>query len=413
MPWALRTDTPARRVLADIATAATAAVDGRTRVAQHLTSHPPAMAAHVIAIGKAASSMILGAWDVLGTAMARALVITKSGHLDPALTLIPQLIAFESAHPVPDARSVQAGTALLNFIDSTPTAEPLLVLLSGGTSSLVEVPAEGIELATLQRVNTWLLASGLPIGAVNAVRKRLSQIKGGGLCRAVGSRPTQVLLISDVPNDQAQDIGSGLLIGTPNTPLPAVPDWLEAILESAAVPVDTWQVPCSVSHFIVASLAQAKTAAAERARRQGYVVHQTEQFLDGDASEAGIQFGAQLVQGSPGIYVWGGETTVTLPDQPGRGGRNQTLALAAATVLDGHNNVALLALGTDGTDGPGRDAGALVDGATLAQGRRHGLNAADSLARADAGIFLAATGDLIQTGPTGTNVMDLVLGIKI
>lgn len=413
MQWTLRTDTPARSALADAAMAAVAAVDGRARVARHLRTQPPAKSVQVVAIGKAASAMTLGAWDALGTNVNRALVITKSGHLDPTLTVIPQLIALESGHPVPDARSLQAGAVLLDFIDSAPALDPLLVLLSGGASSLVEVPVPGIDLETLQRANTWLLASGLPIAAINAVRKGLSQIKGGGLRRTIGSRPTQVLLISDVQNDQVEDIGSGLLICASSALLPAVPAWLQKVLNNAARTLNSSDKSCFIPHFIVASLAQAKTAAEDQARARGYIVHSIENFLDGDAAEAGLQVGTQVVRGSPGIYVWGGETTVKLPDQPGRGGRNQTLALAAATVLNGHPGVALLALGTDGTDGPGSEAGALVDGDTLARGRHHGLHPADCLARADAGTFLAASGDLIGTGPTGTNVMDLVLGIKV
>lgn len=412
MRWTLRTDTCARRVLADIGAAAIAAVEGRHCVARHLRSNPPGARVHVVALGKAASAMALGAADALGEPVERILLVTKTGHLDPALASISNLVQLEAGHPLPDLRSLRAGAALLDFIGSTPATEPLLVLLSGGTSSLVEMPMPGVDLAMLRRVNEWLLGSGLPIGAVNAIRKRLSQIKGGGLCQTLGPRPTQVLLISDVPGDRLSDIGSGMLVCSEGTALPAVPAWLQAVLDQCSR-VPALPPPCFVSHHVVASLHQARAAAVRRAGELGYSVNASEEFIEGDASEAGMRLGNSLVQGPPGVSVWGGETTVHLPARPGRGGRNQSLALAAARVLAHQPGCALLALGTDGTDGPGDDAGALVDDTTLARGLDRDLDPSHCLAQADAGTFLAASGDLVQTGPTGTNVMDLVIGIKI
>jgi glycerate 2-kinase len=135
--------------------------------------------------------------------------------------------------------------------------------------------------------------------------------------------------------------------------------------------------------------------------------------LCGDAAAAGRRLAAELLDGPASVHIWGGETGVELPANPGRGGRNQQLALAAAEVLAGHDKVWLLAAGTDGSDGPGEDAGAVIDGGTLARGELDGLNAAACLHRADAGSFFEASGDLISTGPTGTNVMDLVIGLKV
>jgi len=412
MAWTLRTDSAARRNLAEIATAALAVVEGRHCVAHYLRSNPPGLQVHAVALGKAASAMALGAADALGGALVRALVVTKTGHLDTALASIENLVQLEAGHPVPDEHSLQAGAALIDFIATTPPAEPLLVLLSGGTSSLVEVPVPGVDLALLQRVNTWLLGSGLPIGAVNAVRKRLSRIKGGGLCTVLGSRPAQVLLISDVPGDRLSDIGSGMLICSADVALPPVPAWLQSVLDASSQVVAPPRGPCLVSHHIVASLRHARAAAAQRARELGHPVHNFDEFLDGDAAATGLRLGTQLVEGPPGVYVWGGETTVRLPARPGRGGRNQTLALAAAQGLAQHPGTALLALGTDGTDGPTEDAGALIDDTTLARGHRRGLDAERCLAEADAGTFLAASDDLVRTGPTGTNVMDLVIAMK-
>ncbi|NIR62092.1 MAG: hydroxypyruvate reductase, partial [Gammaproteobacteria bacterium] len=137
-----------------------------------------------------------------------------------------------------------------------------------------------------------------------------------------------------------------------------------------------------------------------------------EAFVDGEASACGRALAEALLAADPGVEVWGGEPTVVLPPRPGRGGRAQTLALSAARVLAGHPGVLLLAAGTDGTDGPTEDAGALVDGGTIARGGRDGLDPLACLRGADAGTFLAASGDLIHTGPTGTNVMDLMVGLK-
>ena len=132
-----------------------------------------------------------------------------------------------------------------------------------------------------------------------------------------------------------------------------------------------------------------------------------------DAINAGRRLALELTDSNPGIFVWGGEPSVCLPDEPGRGGRNQHLALSAATVMAGHDDVCFLSIGTDGSDGPGEDAGALVDGGTIGRGQREGFEAEQCLKAADSGSFLEASEDLINTGPTGTNVMDLILGMKL
>lgn len=153
-------------------------------------------------------------------------------------------------------------------------------------------------------------------------------------------------------------------------------------------------------------------AAAEAGATMGWSAVEHAEFVAGDAAAAGKQIAEQLLAAAPGLHVWGGETTVQLPAQPGLGGRNQHLALAAAMRIAGPPGLLILAAGTDGTDGPGQDAGALVDGGSLARGESHGLDPARCLATADSGRFLEASGDLIHTGPTGTNVMDLILGLK-
>jgi hydroxypyruvate reductase len=164
---------------------------------------------------------------------------------------------------------------------------------------------------------------------------------------------------------------------------------------------------------IVANLQMAKQAAAQQARTLDYAVRVEPEFIVGDAAEAGRRLAARLRVGPAGVWIWGGESTVVLPPSPGRGGRNQQLALAAACELAGEQNCLFLSAGSDGSDGPTDDAGALVDGATIARAEREGFDAAATLRVCNAGELLQASGDLLSTGPTGTNVMDLMLGLKL
>lgn len=243
---------------------------------------------------------------------------------------------------------------------------------------------------------------------MNRVRKGLSRIKGGRLATYLGNRPASALMVSDVPGDDPAVIGSGALVASTPGPLPAgLPEWLSEQLRSPPDRV----APIPVR--IVACLEDAKQAAARRSRELGYTVKVDSHFLDGEAELTGQQLAVRLIDSPVGLTIYGGETTVQLPANPGRGGRNQALALAAAMVLKGRDDVFLAALGTDGTDGPTGDAGALVDGGTVSRGELQGHDATDCLRQANSGYFLQASGDLITTGATGTNVMDLVLALKL
>jgi hydroxypyruvate reductase len=303
---------------------------------------------------------------------------------------------------------------LLAFIAASPAERPLLFLLSGGASSLVEVLPEGVLLADWQRVNAWLLGSGLDIHAMNAVRKRLSCIKGGRLLEYLGGLRAVVLMISDVPGDDPASIGSGLLSPGAKVPLPdALPDWLYALLNAAplapALDDPRWG---SVEARILASNATALNGAVQAALCLGVPIHRHDELLRGDAAETGARLARELINGSPGVHLWGGETTVNLPEQPGRGGRNQHLALSAALALEGQAGITLLAAGTDGSDGATQDAGACVDGTTATAMRALDIDPQAALCRADSGTALAAVDALIRTGPTGTNVMDVVIAVK-
>lgn len=357
--------------------------------------------------------MALGAYDVLGKRLASAFVVTKRGHggnlARPGLTLV------EAGHPEPDAASLEAGHELLAFIENLPPKLPVLFLISGGASALLEVLPEGIELADLQRVNRWLLGSGLPIQRMNQVRKNLSEIKGGRLAMLLPARPVLNLMISDVPGDDPATIGSGLLVPQSELgPLTTdLPDWVQSLLERSPTAPPAGH-PCfsRIRSVIVLTNREAREAAAQAGEQLGLTAHRHPQLLEGEAEKVTEQLAKQVIEGAPGFYVWGGETTVTLPPEPGQGGRCQSMALSFARRIEGRSDIFLLCGGTDGSDGPGEDAGALVDGGTVRRGVEEGLDPEICLARADSGHFLEASGDLIQTGPTGSNVMDLVLALK-
>jgi hydroxypyruvate reductase len=405
------TESRLRGLLLEIFAAALQAVHGRARVHAALAGDVPDAPVYVIALGKAAVPMAQGALDVLGGRIAAALVVTKdAGGIELPWPVL------EAGHPRPDERSLDAGRRLLEFVGRLPQAARVLVLLSGGASALVEHLPPGVTLADLRRVTDWLLASGLDITAMNRIRKRLSLVKGGRLAVRLAGRETRCLAISDVPGDDPRAIGSGPLTAEGGGEEPrGLPEFVRALL-ARAPPLPQANDPCfrTVRYEIIARLEDARRAAAQAARRRGVEAMLEGEFVSGEAAQAGERLAGRLLAAPPGVlHVWGGETTVVLPENPGRGGRNQNLALAAARALSGRDAVALLAAGTDGSDGPTGDAGALVDGGTVARGEAQGFDARAALARADAGTFLEASGDLVHTGPTGTNVMDLVLGMRM
>lgn len=393
--------------------AALAAVNGTAAVERALIEQPkPGQPVCVLAIGKAAVAMAEGARSILGGQIKSGLIITKAGCA--AARMPERWTCIEAGHPVPDERSLAAGDRLLAFLRVLPVDCELLVLISGGASSLAEVLAPGWTLERLQDLNRWLLASGWSIHQINAVRRRASLIKGGKLRYHLDGRRARVLAISDVRGDDPSIIGSGLLVAPQHIHLPSP---LSREFESDLLPNDDTVAPgeraADVSYEIVANNLSARAAAAADLRSKGYSVtlHEDEQY--GDAVETGRRLAAQVINGAEGVHIWGGETTVVLPSNPGRGGRCQSLALAAADVFQGRDGVGLLAAGTDGSDGPGDDAGAVVDGKTISAGALEGLDAKAALARADSGSFLAAAQALINTGPTGTNVMDLIIGWRL
>lgn len=330
----------------------------------------------ILAVGKAAAAMASAALEHFGPRP--TLVVTKDDH-GRGLPEHVQLI--EASHPVPDARSLEGGRALRAAIEAMAPNSHVLLLVSGGASSLAEDLLPGNTLSDLEQLNGRLLSEGMDITAMNAERRKLSRIKGGGLLAHFKGAKATVLAISDVPGDDLNVIGSGI----------------------GALP-ETYEFNAVTQ--IVASNAHARSAAADLARRESLQVLANEECLHDDFLHVASQLGQRLRDMPPGVMVFGGEPTVVLPDQPGRGGRNQALALALAREITGTSGLTLVVGGTDGTDGPTNAAGAVVDGTTWGDGAEHALQNADS------GSFLDAAGALLVTGPTGTNVMDLVVAIR-
>lgn len=400
------------------------AVGGRQAVERALRSEsitgslPNALTGpvHLVALGKAADAMAHGAISALGDHLVSGLLVTKHEHLSDELRTNDRLQCLEAGHPVPDQASLEAGERLCHYVGQIPADHQLIFLVSGGTSALVEYLDEGLTLDDLKRETDKLLSSGAAIGDMNRHRRTLSRIKGGKLARQINC-PVLQLLISDVPGDKPGDIGSGLLVPDAANGMPA------------SLPV--WQ---RISTHIIASSAIAQAAVARAADQMGLPVIQSSGNLDGDMAEVINRLSSVLRDSdlSPGVYIWGGEPTIMLPESPGRGGRNQHLALAMAPVLSaianraeaveasgssgsednsGNRGLSLLVGGTDGTDGPTGDAGGLVNEKTLARAQRLQLDISRSLAKADAGSCLDQLDALVTTGPTGTNVMDLAIAL--
>lgn len=367
----------ARAAALEIWRAGVAAVAGDRSVARSLEAAPIPAPDRIAAVGKAAVPMCRAALDRFGPNVP-ALAVTKTGHAEDAP---PGLDVVESAHPVPDGTSLEAGRRLLDAVAACGPGDHLLLLVSGGASALAEVPAEGYDLDRVIAETKRLLSSGKDIHAMNAERRRMSRIKGGRLLEGFRGARVTVLAISDVEGDALSVIGSG--VGTaPDDP------------------------PFAYEARIVAANATARDAAAEAARARGLAVVTNEETLYRDVAEAAAMIARRLQDAPQGVCIWGGEPTVVLPPEPGRGGRNQALALGVARQIRGRDDCVVVVGGTDGTDGPTEAAGAWVDGETWQD-----PDAGAALAAADSGSYLDARGRLLVTGPTGTNVMDLVVAL--
>jgi glycerate 2-kinase len=378
---------------------------------------------YLLGVGKAAVPMAAAAADILADCLTTGVVLTKYGHAEASARALPDSIqVIEAGHPVPDVNCLRGARAIVDLAQKAGEADLVVCLISGGGSALLTLPAGDLSLAELQQLTETLLRSGATIGEMNTVRKHLSAIKGGNLARLVSPAALVGLVLSDVIGDPLEVIASG-----PTAPDPTTVEDARRALARYGVPLADWEPHLretpkpgdpifeTVQHVIVGSNRQAALAAAERARQLGYHTSPLGSFLEGEAREVGkVAAGlAKAVRAHgdpvppPACLILGGETTVTVLGD-GRGGRNQELALSAAIALAGWPEVLLMALATDGGDGPTDAAGAIVTGDTVGRAQALGLNPHAALARNDSYPFFEALGDLIQTGPTGTNVNDLL-----
>lgn len=347
----------------------------------------------LLGAGKAAAAMARAVVEILP--VDGGLVVS---HVPAAGVGVP---VWCGDHPFPGAASAAAAGALAAVAGRIGPEDLVIVVLSGGASALVGAGVPGVELAEVTRV---LLGAGLPIGAVNTVRRHVSVLGGGGLAELLAPARVRTLVLSDVAGDVLHDVGSGPTVGDPTTRAQAV-----AVLRSAGLGGLTSRVretPDRLPHaraLVVGSAAQAAAAAVVAARQRWEHVQQGP--LDGEARDVGRAHAAWL-RSARGVRVCAGETTVTLGDVAGAGGRNQEVALACAVALDGGPG-GLLALGTDGRDGPTELAGAWVDGSTARRAREAGYDPVAHLVGHDAEPLLRAVGAGVVTGPTGTNVADL------
>jgi hydroxypyruvate reductase len=392
--------------------AALAAVHGRRVVRGALQGEPPPRAVHVLALGKAAEAMLEGAAETWSGAIVRALVVAPARKGSRGG---PQAFPVSRApgdHPVPGPRSLAAGQAMADFLGTVPVSDTLLVLLSGGTSSLVEMPCPGIDPEWLQRLNDRLLSSGWDIRRTNALRARLSRVKGGSALLFCGADDIRVLVLSDVPGDALESVGSGpfwpreMAADLPLDEL-GIPELRELLARCPAPPF-----VARPQHRLVAGNADARQAVVAQARSDGIPGYDHGWFPATSGVETASQVARYLRFAREGIHVWGGEAPVRLPPEPGRGGRAQHLAGLLLLLWNARGcprPIEVLCAATDGMDGTSGAAGAWFDaaGGPLDNATRDALRAA--LRRADVAAFWESQGQVVPSAETGTNVTDLLI----
>lgn len=381
----------------------------------------------VVGMGKASAAMARALEERLGDRIHGGAVVVKYGHG----ACLKRIRVLEAGHPVPDAAGERGSQEIIRHLTESVPGDLILCLISGGGSALSPAPAPGITLEDKQTVTRLLLASGATIHEINTVRKHLSRLKGGQLARLAHPATVLALLLSDVVGDDLDIIASGPCVADPSTfrealevlkeraLLEGVPARILAHLRAGArgeipeTPKAGDPALKGVQNLIVGNNAMALEAAEREARALGYRVETPDGLREGEArelAEAHIRLARRFRRSSsdepPLCILSGGEATVTLKGN-GMGGRNQEFALAGAMAMEGMEGAVLLCGGTDGTDGPTDAAGGVVDDTTLARGRGLGMEASAYLDRNDSYHFLEPLGDLLVTGPTLTNVMDL------
>ena len=386
---------------------------GYNAVIKYLEGNPISGNLNLVSIGKAGSSMALAALDHPDVKINSGLVITKRDHLEEGLKKYSNVKCLESDHPTPSLTSLECGNELINFINSKTEKDEFLFLISGGGSSLVELMVDGFSLDELMILTEALLSRGYNINDINAIRKHFSQIKGGKLASFIKNRKTTVLAISDVPFDDPKIIASGpLSYDDLKINLDSYEDDIVDKLKSVK-PISCPDANkfSNIDTHVIAKLDDAKLACKVHGKKLNYDTYFHENFIEGDVNDLADYFSEFLDNCEKGLHIWGGESSVQLPENPGRGGRNQQLALLMADKIK-NKDIIFLSAGTDGTDGPTNDAGGLVDGDTIIIGTSNNLDHKTYIKNADSGNYLEKSDSLVTTGPTGTNVMDLILAIK-
>jgi hydroxypyruvate reductase len=415
-PAVLDNDPERRRVIVDLLDVALDAVDpyAVTSSALHLDDDVLVVGGDsidladidrviVLGMGKAAPPMASAVADALAHLQPRGVVAAAAFAPVPA-----DLELVVGSHPVPDDSSSHAGQRLLQLAAEATERDLVVAVISGGGSALAEVTVDGIGVAEVAAVTESLLRAAVPIDQINAVRTRLSRLKGGGLGAAAAEARLVTLVLSDVVGNPLHVVASGpTLVPPPGTEVAA--DVAQLLPASARRALDAFTQPVRHARHTACLVADGTTAAKAMvtvAAARGIDARLSEEALHGEAHTAAVRVLESAA--AEGLVVFVGETVVDVTG-PGSGGRNQELALAAAIAADGDGGVVVAALATDGVDGPTSAAGAVVDGATVARARRLGFDPEASLVDNDAGPLLDAVGELLVCGPTGTNVADLAV----
>ena len=382
----------------------------------------------LLGLGKASPAMSAALAELLRERLTTGLVITKHAPTSPHFPF-PVL---EGGHPIPDERSLEAGRKTVELVSSLGPDDLLFCLISGGGSALVTAPVEGVSLADMQTLTSSLLACGARIDEINTLRRRLDQVKGGGIARMANGATIVSLILSDVVGSSLEAIASGPTAPDPSTRADALAILSKYSLEhqtptsitqslhsSPETPKPGDTVFAKVQNIIVGSNLLAAQAALVQAEAEGFHPYLLRTDLQGQARQAAFELATFLRQArltgdpvpAPACIVVGGETTVILKGS-GMGGRNTELALGAVSELAGFPGVMLVTLATDGEDGPTAAAGAVVTGESFQRAARLGLHPGDFLERNDSHTFFEKLGDLLTPGPSGTNVNDLVFLFK-
>lgn len=382
----------------------------------------------VLGGGKAGAAMALALEDLLGERITEGWINVKDGYTAPT----QRIHLHEASHPLPDARGVEGTRHIAALASEAGASDLVLCLISGGGSALMTLPVEDIALDEMQTLTEALLRCGATINEINRVRKHLSQIKGGNLARLVHPATLVSILISDVVGSPLDIIASGPTVPDPDTYAAAhevlakydllseIPDAISIRLQ-AGMKGEIPETPkpgdvafARTQNIVVADNRLAAEAALRQAKILGFETMLLTTYMEGEAREVAKLLAAiareidvsERPLARPACLVAGGETTVIVQGD-GLGGRNQELALSAAMTIEGLSNVMIVALATDGTDGPTDAAGAIVEGKTLVWAKEQDLDPDEYLANNDSYHFFQALGDLLLTGPTNTNVNDL------